>query len=272
MLLALYVNVIFGWSQAQFGLVLMACAVVYAVGQLVVFDPLQRRFGLGPLGAIASVAGGGGQLCFFLMDGAPTRVAYALFFVGLLIGIVGMTLTDGVVSPAISRVTTAEQQGTTLSMGSIAAYAGKLGAPILFGYLYDTVSHGMPFLVAGIAGIVGAVGCVVYVFAERADGAQLPGVASRSSSDLLSSGLLTAEESQKARAAADGIETLQNELKEILISRRYKTHVPATVVELIAVLDLAFPPTAEPEDEQSLLGESDLPSLERTNSSAVHLL
>ena len=62
-------------------------------------------------------------------------MADALFFVGLLIGIVGMTLTDGVVSPAISRVTTAEQQGTTLSMGSIAAYAGKLGAPILFGYL-----------------------------------------------------------------------------------------------------------------------------------------
>ena len=30
--------------------VLMACAVVYAVGQLVIFDPLQKRVGLGPLG------------------------------------------------------------------------------------------------------------------------------------------------------------------------------------------------------------------------------
>ena len=63
-ILALYVEAALGWSASQFGLVLMGAAVIYAYTQLALFNKLQQRYGLAPLGAAASLLLATGQLMF----------------------------------------------------------------------------------------------------------------------------------------------------------------------------------------------------------------
>ena len=274
----------------------MACAVVYAVGQLVAFDPLQRALGLGPLGAIGAAALGVGQLAFYGMDHVPPAPwAYVLFAAGCVVGIVGMTLGDAqahtwrtlphrapsprctaesvgamcgtgdaVVSPAISCAAVSEQQGTALSAGAIAAYAGKMGAPILFGYLYEHIGHGVPFALAAatcacaigaavgfthgpvhlplgrctllspshpctVCGTGAAVGFIA--LDDRVASTLKRGTAGSDAADAALSEKRHDEASARAKSAADGIEQLQLELKEITraahMLHSHTVHVPS---------------------------------------------
>lgn len=219
--------------------------------QLVFFDPLQRRIGLGPIGCVGALFLGYGQSAFFAMELVPLPMAYLLFASGCGIGIVGMTFGDATVSPAISAAAVSEQQGAALSLGALSAYAGKMAAPILFGFLYDHVSHGMPFAVAAVACASSVLFCLWFIAVDdrrRSDGGSgsVGGAAATLSVNDL-----------RKRAALDGVEQLQVHLKEILLSRKYKTHLRSTVIELCAVLDKAFPPTAEAEDEMGLLTEQE---------------
>jgi hypothetical protein len=87
---ALSLQSAFGWTATQYGVVMCACALVYALTQLLLFDPLQRIFGIAPLGAAASVMLAVGQGSFSFIEHSNHYVRAVSFIFGITFGLMGV--------------------------------------------------------------------------------------------------------------------------------------------------------------------------------------
>jgi multidrug resistance protein len=143
-----YVADVFGWGlrTASYGFAYVGVLMVFTQGWLI-------RKVMPRLGESHTLKWGLG-LCALGLCAIPLSNSIPLLAVTMTV----LALGSGLMRPPnlglISLVTPPEEQGAVMGVTNSLASLGRIIGPVIGGYLYQTVSHGTPFFLAGVLGMM----------------------------------------------------------------------------------------------------------------------
>jgi len=132
----------FGVDETSIGYVFMYIGALSVFARVLLLGRMVDRFGEARLSQLGIVTLAAGLLALPFVDSLPT-LALAVGLIPL-----GTAWTFPCVSGLLSRVVTAEDRGLWLGLQQTYGGFSRMGVPLLCGWLYDHVGHGVPFQVA----------------------------------------------------------------------------------------------------------------------------
>lgn len=134
----------FDWGPREVGIVFACAGVASAVGQLLLTDPLSRRFGE------ARVLAAGMLLMSGCVALQPFSTGLAFTTVLICLSSLGASVAFPNVSALISRTTDEDNQGQVLGINNAGGALSRVVGPLIAGTIFAGVSIDAPFLWAAL--------------------------------------------------------------------------------------------------------------------------
>lgn len=132
----LVMSAVFGWAEGAFSVLMTGVILVMAGSQMLLFPPLQAKLGLAPTGALGFAVGGAALLGMAFVDEASASDVL-LWVVLIATFVFSIALASPAINVLIANLADPAKMGFYMSLSSVAEQAGRIGAPVALGWLYE---------------------------------------------------------------------------------------------------------------------------------------
>jgi len=147
-----------------YGVIFVIVGIVLFFMSTFVYKPFYKRYGAKIVVSTGVVVRSTG---FVLMALAPT---WEFFLLSVMVQIIGSTLIFPTISAMMTTMSSKEIYGRVLSYSDASGALARVCGPLVFGRIYDNLTHAFSFYACSVAGLMA--GALVLCAAERASALQ----------------------------------------------------------------------------------------------------